>query len=435
MGWLSDLLGGATSGLIPQEILDVYETQLPQISAPDISFKPFSVTTSGLGGITTQADGSTAFNLSPQQKAMQDMLMGQASTMFGQAPTAGASLGTAGQNLLNIGQAAYGQTPGSALYNYGAGQLGQTPGAQAMAMGQQALRQTPYGLGATQQAASQAYGLGSQFMEQAGMSTAGREADVYERIRAAQRPEEQRQSLALEERLANQGRLGVRTNMYGGTPEQLAMSKAQAEAQNSAMLGAMQQAQQEQAQQAGLGAQYAGLGSSLTGQGQALGASQQAQALQALQSGQGMNLAQQQAAMQALQGGQGMNLAQQQQALAAMQGGQGMLQGQLGLQQGLQGMGLAAMQAGYAPQANLLNALQGGLNVASMADVARRQQGEFDIESAIANMQGTLGQQQGLANLYGGVYSGLLGGLGSLVGAAADPIASSFGDWVAGLFD
>jgi hypothetical protein len=435
MSWLSDLLGGATTGLIPSEITNIYNTPLPQVTAPDISFQPFGVTTSGLGGVSTTATGGTAFNLSPEQKALQNQLFGQAGTMLGQVPTAGASLGTAGQNLLNLGQQAYGQTPGSALYNYGANQLGQAPGTYAMLLGQQALGQTPYGLGSTQAAAQQAYGLGSDFMTQAGMPTGAREQAIYERMRAAQTPEEERQRMALEERLFAQGRGGVTTNQYGGTPEQLAMAKAQAEAQNTAMLGAMQQAQREQAQQGALGAQYAGLGSSLTGQSQALTAAQQAQALQALQSGQGMNLAQQQAAMQALQGGQGMNLAQQQQALAAMQGGQGMLQGQLGLQQGLQGMGLAAMQAGYAPQANLLNALQGGLNVASMADVARRQQGEYGLQTQIANMQGALGQQQGLANLYGGVYGGLLGGLGGLVGAAADPLASSFGEWLGGLFD
>ena len=92
-----------------------------------------------------------------------------------------------------------------------------------------------------------------QFFEQAGMPTGMREADVYERIRATQRPEEQRQRLMLEERLANQGRLGVRTGMFGGTPEAFAMEQAQAEARNRASLMALQQAQTEQAQQQQLG--------------------------------------------------------------------------------------------------------------------------------------------------------------------------------------
>jgi len=93
-------------------------------------------------------------------------------------------------------------------------------------------------------------------------------------------------------------------------------------------------------------------------------------------------------------------------------------------------LGAQFMQQGYAPQANLMSALSSSMPVASLADVARRQQGEFDVQAAVANMQGALGQQQGLASLYGGVYSGLLGGIGNLVGAAANPIAEGFGDWI-----
>ena len=97
------------------------------------------------------------------------------------------------------------------------------------------------------------FGQAGQFLGQAGMPTADREAEVYERIRATQLPEEQRQRLALEERLAQQGRLGVRTGMFGGTPEAFAMEQAQAEARDRAMLMAMQQAQAEQMQQQQIG--------------------------------------------------------------------------------------------------------------------------------------------------------------------------------------
>jgi hypothetical protein len=87
---------------------------------------------------------------------------------------------------------------------------------------------------------------------------ATREQEIFDRIRATQLGEEERQRLALEERLANQGRLGVRTAMFGGTPEQLALAKAQEEAQARASLAAIQQAQAEQAQQAKLGTQLLG---------------------------------------------------------------------------------------------------------------------------------------------------------------------------------
>ena len=64
-----------------------------------------------------------------------------------------------------------------------------------------------------------------------------------------------------------------------------------------------------------------------------------------------------------------------------------------------------------------------------MADVARRQQGEFDLEAQIANINAALGQQTGLAQLYGGVYGGLLGGIGGLLGTS-----SSNAPWWTNLF-
>jgi hypothetical protein len=91
------------------------------------------------------------------------------------------------------------------------------------------------------------------FFEQAAMPTADREQEVYQRMRTVMSPEEERQRLALEQRLAAQGRLGVTTGMFGGTPEALVLAKAQEEARNQAMLNAMQFAGQEQQRQAQLG--------------------------------------------------------------------------------------------------------------------------------------------------------------------------------------
>lgn len=108
-----------------------------------------------------------------------------------------------------------------------------------------------------QQALQNMLGQGAQGFFSSAMNPSGqREQEVYDRLRAVQTPEEERQRLALEERLQNQGRLGVRTSMFGGTPEQFAMSKAQAEAQNQAALMALQFGQQEQAQNAALGSQF-----------------------------------------------------------------------------------------------------------------------------------------------------------------------------------
>ena len=87
---------------------------------------------------------------------------------------------------------------------------------------------------------------------------AGREADIFSRLEAMQAPERERARLGLEERLAGQGRLGVRTAMFGGTPEQLAMEKAIEEQRARSAVSAMEQARAEQALQsqqtlAGLG--------------------------------------------------------------------------------------------------------------------------------------------------------------------------------------
>lgn len=111
----------------------------------------------------------------------------------------------------------------------------------------------------TEQAISTGAFTGAQtLLDAVTTDRATREQDIYDRIRATQEAEEERQRLALEERLANQGRLGVRTAMFGGTPEQLALAKAQEEAQARASLAAIQQAQAEQAQQAQLGTQLLG---------------------------------------------------------------------------------------------------------------------------------------------------------------------------------
>lgn len=97
-----------------------------------------------------------------------------------------------------------------------------------------------------------------------GIDTA--QQDIYSQLQAMRAPEQERQRAALEERLFAQGREGVRTAQYGGTPEQLAMEKAIQEQQAADALMARQQALTERGQTAGLIGQALGLG----GQQQAL---------------------------------------------------------------------------------------------------------------------------------------------------------------------
>jgi len=78
---------------------------------------------------------------------------------------------------------------------------------------------------------------------------AAREADIFQRLENIQAPERERARLGLEERLFSQGRGGVQTAMYGGTPEQLALNKAIEEQRARSAVSAMEQARAEQALQ------------------------------------------------------------------------------------------------------------------------------------------------------------------------------------------
>ena len=187
--------------------------QIGQEAAAASQFRPFTVTT-GFGGVEATPEGGFATALSPQQQARQEALSGITGGLLGGFTGAGAP---------------------------------DVSGIQEQALG-----------GVT----------GALTAAQAPMAT--READVYERIRATQRPEEQRRQLALQEQLQAQGRTGLRTAQFGGSPEQFALAQAQEEAKNRAALAALQQAGAERQQDLaaaqgmfGLGAQAAGLPSTL----------------------------------------------------------------------------------------------------------------------------------------------------------------------------
>ena len=80
---------------------------------------------------------------------------------------------------------------------------------------------------------------------QGAMDTTGREQEIYDRIRAMQTPGEERGYNQMNQAAMRQGRTGMGTAEYGGSPEQMAFAKAQAEARNTAGYQSMGQAQQE----------------------------------------------------------------------------------------------------------------------------------------------------------------------------------------------
>ena len=106
------------------------------------------------------------------------------------------------------------------------------------------------GLSPEQQALqTQLMGQAQGLFGQVGVDPSTAQADLYEQMRAVQRPEEERQRLATEERMLAQGRLGLQSAAYGGSsPELLAQETARQEAMARANLAARQQAMSEQAQ-------------------------------------------------------------------------------------------------------------------------------------------------------------------------------------------
>ena len=142
--------------------------------------------TSGIGGVTTAPTGGITTTLSPEQQALQ-------------------------QQLQSFGTGAFGM------------------------------------LGDPAQREAEQASIISMLTQGGG---GAREAEIMQRLQASVAPEQERARLGLEERLAGQGRLGVRTAMFGGTPEQLALEKAIAEQQAGFGVSAMEQARAEQAQQA-----------------------------------------------------------------------------------------------------------------------------------------------------------------------------------------
>ena len=130
--------------------------QLANQAATRGQFKPFTVT-SDLATSATTPEGGFGITLSPEQQALQNSLMSQASGAFGEI----------------------------------------------------------------------------------GGDRASKEQQIYDRLQALSNPVAQRAQLGLDATLFGQGRTGLRTDAYGGTPEQLALSKAIQEQQSADAVKAM----------------------------------------------------------------------------------------------------------------------------------------------------------------------------------------------------
>lgn len=191
IGAAAGSLYGTQQGIEGARELGTQAMQRAETAATDVlgqtQFKPFTVT-SNIGGVSTTPTGGLTTTLSPEQQALQQQLQGFGTQAFGM-------LGSPEQRAQE----------------------------QASVVG---------------------------MLTGAGGGLQQREADIMQRLQAAVSPEQERARMALEERLLGQGRLGVATNQYGGTPEQLALEKAIAEQQANLGVSAIEQARAEQQQQA-----------------------------------------------------------------------------------------------------------------------------------------------------------------------------------------
>jgi hypothetical protein len=275
----------------------------------DTAFKPFSIST-GFGGVSTDPTGGFSTTLAPEQEALRGRLSGITGGLTG-----GFGMGT--PDISGI--------QGTAL--------GGIEGLLAQAQG----------------------------------STAGREQDIYNRIRATQLPEEQRQQLALNEQLASQGRTGLRTAMFGGSPEQFAMEKARAEAMNQASLASIGQAQAQREADLAAATGMFGLGSSAS----------------FLPSG--------------------------------------LREAELG------NIG-ASMGLGYQPERELLASLTPALSLADLAGTGQREGAGLFAEAGMSGLAERLGAEKTRTEGLAGLYNSLINAQGNVAGASASSAGSTAGN-------
>lgn len=365
-------------------------TGLAKAVTQDVNFKPYALTSS-LGTTQQTAPGVISQQLTPQQQANVDAAQAAQGNLYNFS------------GLPNTSGIAQGAFTGAQS------QLGQVGAGQADL---EALRA--------------GYGTAAQGMTgMLGGSTTDMANQLFQQQQAMRTPEQQRQQLALENRLLAQGRLGTTTAAYGGTPEQLAMAKAIQEQQSADAFNSMTQAEQmatsQQARALGLGTATSSL----------------AQAQQALRQGD-INAAQGlfnigSAAAQLPQQMQGQQIAQagqlQSQALApaAQQLQQAQLAGNLGQQQA---------QTAYQAGGLFGNIASGGLQERLTAESAAAALRGKQYEAALSSLAARGGETGTAANtVQQALNSGIrkVGGMlydaaGKLLGPAIDVIGQSASD-------
>lgn len=188
------------------------------------------------------------------------------------------------------------------------------------------------------------------------MDPATRSQELYDLMREAQSSKELEARSALDQQLFNTGKAGMRTSMYGGSPEELAFQKALMDTKSQTLLDAMAGARAERDSNISAQRSMYDLGSAALGQPSAYEFDR------------------------------------------------------------LKGIG-SHFGLGYTPQEKALAAMNPAINLSSIANQAKQQGAEYLTDSYMLPLSTELASQQAVANLLGSLGTGLVGGsIGSAFG-------------------
>jgi hypothetical protein len=354
----------------------------------DSAFKGYGVNT-GLANSTIGPDGTMNLGIGRDQ-GMADA--GNAGFDAGMG-----AMGNA-QNMLqaNSSNPAYQQAMGMYGANASNSQMGNALAAQQGGMS---------GISNQQQGMLNA---SNQMMQQSMQGQAGREQDIYGRAMAMQQPMLDQQRAQMNAREFAQGRSGIRGSQFGGTGEDAAMARAQAQAQNSAAFQSMGMAQQEQMQQANMANMYGGMGQGAAGLQGSLGMNMGNLGLQNAQLGQG--------AAQGM-GGLGLSQAQLGQSAAGSMGQIGANQANMGMQQ---------YQNSYLGMQNQLAAMQNAQSGANMAQTGQLTGTGYAAQLGLGGVQTAVNADKAAGELYGNVAAAMMNNANGKDGASS---------WLGDIFD
>jgi hypothetical protein len=337
----------------------------------DSAFKGYGVQT-GLGTTTVGADGSMNLGVGANQAQLD----------------AAASQMGAGNEAYGAAHAGFGSAGGG----FGAAQAGlsgmgthamTTQGTNAMGQSQAGLAGMQSGmLSHAQQAANNAMG----------MDVGAREAEIYNRGMAMQQPGLDAQRAQQQAREHAMGRGGMRGSQYGGTAEDAATARAQAQAQNEMSYQSMAQAQSEMMNQANM--------SNMFGQ-QGMAASNAQQQYGTALAGIGQNetsMEQARYGMMTQNSSAQANAAAQQAAAANNQ-----IQSALAQQQGA-----------YSDYDRQLAALQLGQGNASMAQTGQLTGAGYAAQLGMGGIEAEINANTAANNLFGDMYGAGMSAIGGI---------------------